>query len=78
MEVVGSATIAMARAVQRRFRSIAADALLTCAIHACTCSFCKALQRIDTLCYIWKQAGCFIKIRMEFGDVLFVKAQVTI
>lgn len=78
MKVVGSVTIAMLRAVQLCIPSIAAYALLTCAIHVRTCSFRKTLQRIDTLCNIWKQAGCFIKIRMEFGDVLFVKTQVTI
>ena len=78
MEVVGSVIIAMLRAVQLCLHSIAAYALLTCAIHACTCSFRTALQHIDTLCNIWKQAGCFIKIGVEFGDALFVKAQVTV
>jgi len=78
MKVVGSATIAMPRAVQLRFLSTAANALLTCAIHACTCSVGKALQRIGTPFYIWKRADCFIKIRLEIGDVLFVEAQVTI
>ena len=78
MKVVGSVTIAMLRAVQLCIPSIAAYALLTCAIHARTCSFRRTLQRIDTLCNIWKQAGCFIKIGMEFGDVLFVKTQVTL